>query len=139
MKACGAWIRQAAALIAVYPNVYADMSNSPLVYDEDYAKSFVGYLDEIFVKFPAVKRRVMYGSDFWLNRLDPGSDDFVKQFTAKLTAKFGAAVRADIMGTNALRFLGFLDDQGRKPAANRNRARLRRFYGTLPQPAWLAD
>jgi hypothetical protein len=43
------------------------------------------------------------------------------------------------MGTNALRFLGLLDDQGRKPPANRNRARLRRFYGALPQPAWLAD
>jgi predicted TIM-barrel fold metal-dependent hydrolase len=139
VKACGAWIRQAASLIAVYPNVYADMSNSPLVYDEVYAKSFLGYLEEIFRKFPAVQKRVMYGSDFWLNRLDPGADDFVKQFTTKLMAKFGPAVTTDIMGTNALRFLGLLDDQGRKPAANRNRARLRRFYGAVPQPAWLAD
>jgi predicted TIM-barrel fold metal-dependent hydrolase len=139
VKASGAWIRQAAALIAVYPNVYADMSNSPLVYDEAYARSFLAHLEEIFRRFPVAQRRVMYGSDFWLNRLDPGADDFVKQFTAKLTARFGAAVCADVMGTNALRFLGFLDEQGRKPAASRNRARLRRFYGALPQPVWLTD
>jgi predicted TIM-barrel fold metal-dependent hydrolase len=139
VKACEAWIRQAAALIAAYPNVYADMSNSPLVYDEEYAKNFLGYLDEILTKFPAVRTRLMYGSDFWLNRLDPGSEDFVKQFVAKLTAKFGAPFCSDVMGTNALRFLGFLDADGHKPAAGRNRARLRKFYGALPQPTWLAD
>jgi predicted TIM-barrel fold metal-dependent hydrolase len=139
VKACEAWIRQAAALISAYPNVYADMSNSWLVFDEDYAGKFLGYLEEIFAKFPTVRTRLMYGSDFWLNRLDPGTDSAVKKFTEKLTAKFGAAVCADIMGTNALRFLGFLDAAGNKPAGNRNRARLRKFYGAVPQPAWLAD
>jgi predicted TIM-barrel fold metal-dependent hydrolase len=134
-----AWIRQAAALMAAYPNVYADLSNSPLVYDEGYATRFLGWLDEIFRRYPAAKQRVMYGSDYWLSRLDPGADDAVKRFTAKLTARFGAAACADVMGTNALRFLGMLDDQGRKPAQGRNRARLRRFYGGLPQPAWLGD
>jgi predicted TIM-barrel fold metal-dependent hydrolase len=134
-----AWIRQGAALMAGYPNVYADLSNSPLVYDDGYATRFMGWLDDVFKQVPVVRKRVMYGSDFWLSRLDPGADDAVKRFIAKLTGKFGAALCADVMGTNALRFLGLLDDQGRKPPLGRNRARLRRTYGGIPQPAWLGD
>jgi predicted TIM-barrel fold metal-dependent hydrolase len=141
VAACGAWMRQAAALMNAYPNVYADFANSPLVHDELYATKDLGWLDDIFKRFPRVRKRVMYGSDFWLNRLDPGADDFVKAFQTKLDKRFGPDQRADAMGTNALRFLGFLDDQGKKPAAaaGRNRARLRRFYGQVPQPTWLFD
>jgi predicted TIM-barrel fold metal-dependent hydrolase len=134
-----AWMRQAAALMSAYPNVYADVADSPLVYDDAYARAYLGHLDEVFKRFPKVRKRVMYGSDFWLNRLDPGADGAVKAFQTQLDARFGAELRADAMGTNALRFLGLLDDQGKKPAAGRNRARLRRFYGQLPQPGWLAE
>jgi predicted TIM-barrel fold metal-dependent hydrolase len=133
VEAAGAWIRQAAALMSVYPNVYADLSNSALVYDEAYATRYLGHLEAIFKRFPNVPRRIMYGSDFWLNRLAAGSDIFVTQFNAKLGKKFGDVVRADIMGTNALRFLGFAGDA----TARRNRARLRSFYGAQPLPSWL--
>src|SRR5450432_3418242 len=134
VEATGAWIRQAAALMSVYPNVYADLSNSALVYDEAYATRYLGHLEAIFKRFPNVPKRIMYGSDFWLNRLEAGADVFVTQFNAKLGKKFGEVVRADIMGTNALRFLGFAGDA----TAKRNRARLRAFYGAQPLPSWLA-
>jgi predicted TIM-barrel fold metal-dependent hydrolase len=133
VEAAGAWIRQAAALMSVYPNVYADLSNSALVYDEAYAARYLGHLEAIFKRFPNVPKRIMYGSDFWLNRLEAGSDVFVTQFNAKLGKRFGDVVRADIMGTNALRFLGFAGDA----TARRNRARLRACYGAQPLPSWL--
>jgi hypothetical protein len=41
------------------------------------------------------------------------------------------------MGRNALRFLGFLEDDNR-PRSGKAAARLRRFYGAAPAPTWLA-
>jgi hypothetical protein len=62
----------------------------------------------------------------------------VTQFSTKLETKFGPSQRADMMGPNALRFLGFHDDCGKPSAKSRNAIRLRSFYGDTPQPAWLA-
>jgi predicted TIM-barrel fold metal-dependent hydrolase len=144
-----AWIRQAAALIQVYPNVYADLSNSPLVFDPEYAARYVPYLREIVARFPKVKARLMYGSDWWLNRLQAGSESFPAAIRLVLAgartaevggaALFGAEEMADVMGRNALRFLGFLDE-GNQPRAGRAARRLRVFYDGLraAPPVWVA-
>jgi predicted TIM-barrel fold metal-dependent hydrolase len=138
VAACGAWIRQAASLMDAYPNVYADMSNSALVYDDEYAKKYLDHVGNVFTRFPKAAKKVMYGTDFWLNHLGPKADEFVTQFSTKLETKFGPSQRADMMGPNALRFLGFHDDCGKPSAKSRNAIRLRSFYGDTPQPAWLA-
>jgi predicted TIM-barrel fold metal-dependent hydrolase len=131
-----AWIYQAAALIERHPNVYADLSNSPLVYDAAYGQRLRALLGDVIARYPKVKRRLMYGSDWWLSGLDPDAAAAVGQFHATLGGLFGADGLADLMGRNALRFLGLLDDDSR-PRAGAAGARLRAFYGTAPLPAWL--
>lgn len=130
------WIFDAAALMDRYPNVYADLSNSPLVYDAAYRPRFVSLLAEVIARHPKVKRRIMYGSDWWLSGLDPGATAAVEQFRATLGGLLGGDGLGDLMGRNALRFLGLLDEQGRA----RNgaaAARLRRFYAGARPPVWL--
>lgn len=131
-----AWIYQAAALIDGHPNVYADLSNSPLVYDAAYGKRLCALLADVIARYPKVKRRLMYGSDWWLSGLDPDATAAVRQFRATLGGLLGPDGVADLMGRNALRFLGFLDDDGR-PRAGASTARLRRFYAGAPAPVWL--
>ena len=119
-----------------YPNVYADLSNSPLVYDRAYAQRLVPLLADVIARHPAVKRRLMYGSDWWLSGLDPDATLAVDRFRATLGGLLGPEGLADVMGRNALRFLGFLDDDGR-PRGGLAAARLRRFYAGAPLPTWL--
>jgi len=131
-----AWIYQAAALIEGHPNVYADLSNSPLVYDAAYRQRLVPLLADVIARYPKVKRRLMYGSDWWLSGLDPDADAAVDQFRATLGGLLGPDGLADLMGRNALRFLGFLDDDNR-PRGGAAAARLRKFYAAAPLPPWL--
>jgi predicted TIM-barrel fold metal-dependent hydrolase len=138
VQACNAWIRQAALLIQDYPNVYADMSNSPLVYDPAYRQRFLGWLDTLKGKYDKLPKRIMYGSDWWLNRFGPDWTKFVTAFTAAFEQHDGW-IATDILGGNALRFLGFIGDDGAFLPKNRNRVRLAAFYKSagVPSPAWL--
>jgi predicted TIM-barrel fold metal-dependent hydrolase len=138
VEARTAWMRQAAVLIESYPQVYADLSGSPLIYDAAYATRFGGHLRSLCARFPRLTRRLMYGSDWWLNRFEPGGAGMVEAFEGRLDAWLGAPARAAIMGRNALRFLGFLDEDDRLAPHNRSPERLRAFYGDQPVPAWLA-
>ncbi|HVV16611.1 MAG TPA: amidohydrolase family protein [Polyangia bacterium] len=131
-----AWTDQAVALIDSYPNVYADLSNSPLVYDDAYAARLRAVLPELFARHPRLKRRLMYGSDWWLSALDPLADQAIDRFEAVLSPLLTPDERTDVMGRNALRFLGFLDDQNR-PRSGAAAGRLRAFYGAAPRPSWL--
>ena len=135
-ETAGAWIYQAAALIERYPNVYADLSNSPLVYDAAYAVRLVALLSDVMARYPKVKRRLMYGSDWWLSSLDQDSEAAVAKFRSTFGILLPPDGVADVMGRNALRFLGLLDDAGR-PRAGAAAGRLTRFYGGTPGPAWL--
>ncbi len=136
VKTADAWIYQAAALIDRYPNVYADLSNSPLVYDPAYGRRLCALLADVMARYPRVRRRLMYGSDWWLSGLDPEAAAAVGQFRATLGGLLGPDGLTDLMGRNALRFLGFLDDAGR-PRSGAAAARLRRFYAGRPRPVWL--
>jgi predicted TIM-barrel fold metal-dependent hydrolase len=131
-----AWIYQAAGLMDRYPNVYADLSNSPLVYDRAYAERLVPLLADVILRHPEVKHRLMYGSDWWLSGLDPDATLAVDRFRATLGGLLGPEGLADVMGRNALRFLGFLDDAGR-PRVGLASRRLRTFYGGALTPSWL--
>jgi predicted TIM-barrel fold metal-dependent hydrolase len=132
-----AWIQQAATLIEHHAHVYADLANSPLVYDTKYAARLIVLLRDIVARFPKVKRRIMYGSDWWLARLDPEAGKAAERFRAVLGEVLTPGELDDVMGRNALRFLGFLDDDNR-PRSGKAAARLRRFYGGALAPAWLA-
>ncbi len=90
----------------------------------------------MIARHPKVKRRLMYGSDWWLSRLDPDAEQAVARFRAVLGAMLLPSELADVMGRNALRFLGFLDDNNR-PRDARAARRLRAFYAGAALPPWL--
>jgi predicted TIM-barrel fold metal-dependent hydrolase len=135
-EACELWLRKIASLMQRYPNVYADTGASLVPVEEAHQKRYLSLLQKVYADYPRVAKRLMYGSDYWLNALEPNSERFVDTFSALYRAHF-PELHTDFFGTNALRFLGFVDDQGQKSAHNRNRARLTAWYGTLPRPAWL--
>jgi predicted TIM-barrel fold metal-dependent hydrolase len=130
------WIHQGAVLVERFANVYADLANSPLVYDATYAARFVTILREVVKRNPRVKRRLMYGSDWWLSKLDPEAALAADRFRSTLANVLTPDEVDDVMGRNALRFLGLLDD-GNKPRSGKAAARLRRFYAGTPLPPWL--
>jgi hypothetical protein len=78
----------------------------------------------------------MYGSDWWLSRLDPDATLAVTRFRSTLAEVLTPDEVTDVMGRNALRFLGLLDDANRQ-RAGRAAVRLRKFYGGAPLPPWL--
>ncbi len=131
-----AWTDEAIALIETHPNVYADLSNSALVYDDAYAARLRAQLPGLLARHPRLKRRLMYGSDWWLSALDPLANRAVERFDAVLSPVLTPDERADVMGRNALRFLGFLDDDNR-PRSGAAARRLRLFYGRAARPLWL--
>lgn len=131
-----AWTDEAITLIETYPNVYADLANSALVYDDAYAERLRALLPGLLARHPRLKRRLMYGSDWWLSALDPFADRAVDRFQAVLSPALTPDERAGLMGRNALRFLGFLDEQD-APRPGAAARRLRGFYGAAPRPPWL--
>ena len=137
LKACEAWVRQAAVLIQKHKNVYADLSNTALPVEAGYDARYLPVLKEVFARYPRTRQRLMYGSDFWVNRIEPQADLDFDAFADLLPkAGFDAPVVAGILGANALRFLGLLDDSGKKPTTP-NRTRLTAFYDSNTLPAWL--
>jgi hypothetical protein len=112
------------------------MANSKLVFDGEYGKRFVPVLQAMFARYPVTRDRVMYGSDFWLNHLDPGTAHSVDAFSETCDSQFTdvPGLRQKVMGANALRFLGFGD-----APPNQNRTRLRAYYGRInaAAPGWL--
>jgi predicted TIM-barrel fold metal-dependent hydrolase len=138
VEARHAWMRQAAELIEEHAHVYADLSSSPLIYDAAYASRFGAHLQALCARFRRLPSRLMYGSDWWLNRFEPGAATAVAVFQRRLEDWLGPGGRDAVMGRNALRFLGLLDQDDRLALGNRNHQRLRAFYGAAPPPAWLA-
>lgn len=139
LAACGAWMRRCGVLMQRYPNVYADMSSSPLPFRAGFRERYMALLGETFSRFPRTRLRLAYGSDFWLSKLQPNSELAVDAFYDSLSGAFDAPQVGDLMGTNALRFLGILGDDGQPDGENRNRRRLLAFYaaeGVTP-PEWM--
>jgi predicted TIM-barrel fold metal-dependent hydrolase len=138
MLACESWIRQAVALVAKYDNVYGDLSGSDLASGASSATTYAKLLDQCLAN-PTVGKRLMFGSDWWLNRFFEGADDYVGLFQNGLThlSSYTDDLRNDVMGGNAIRFLGF---GGGDPAKRtKNGKRLADQYaaaGATP-PSWL--
>lgn len=137
LRACESWMRQAAVLMQNFEHVYADVSNSKLPSDSDYAEQFTGLLKELFTTYPKCRKRLMYGSDWWMNVRTPDHLKFPSEFEKHFSDIAGKLddgdLTRDLMGENALRFLGF-DNPG-----NANNQRLHAFYQNEPSPSWLAS
>ena len=137
-KACDAWIRQACYLIDKFENVYGDLSGSDINLDAT-ADAYARLLKQAFARYPSVPKRLMYGGDWWLNRFSDGAPDYLNKFKANFARLFPGEtdLLADVLGRNALRFLGFAQPGGGHAANGDRVARLYRA-ASQPLPPWLA-
>ena len=136
-QACEAWIRQATYLMNQYENVYADLSGSAFNESDDVAGSYAKLVQKAFSKYGSVPKRLMYGSDWWLNRFFEGAPVYFETFRTSFAKLFPGRndLLADVLGNNAIRFLGLGGG-----ARTRNADRLVRVYQAAhqPVPPWLA-
>lgn len=128
------WPWKAARLMDTYPNVYADVGNHK-IYDAKVRATYLGLLESIFAKHPAVVDKVMFGSDWYMLAAMPEADRFLATYRKAYQQAFGAAKTRRFLGANALRFLGF--DDAQNPNNQRVRARYER-HAPANLPAWLA-
>lgn len=138
LRSCESWLRQAGVLMDKYENVYADLSGSDLNTDAT-AATYAGFLRQSFAKYKSIPKRMMYGSDWWLNRFFDAAPNYLAKFQANFARLFPdePQMLADVLGQNALRFLGLTGDGGRLPA---NGERVVALYQSshMPLPAWLS-
>ncbi len=138
------WPSRFVQLIDRYPNVYADVGNSKVPASDGYRDRFGQLLqhflggDDPNAEQQKRRRRVLYGSDWWMNVRNPCHQQFLESFRELMEERFDAATVDAFMGLNALRWLGFIDDADELDLQNRNRSRLVDFYGPHPTPRWLA-
>jgi predicted TIM-barrel fold metal-dependent hydrolase len=138
-RACEAWIRQATALIDRYDNVYGDLSGSAFNGSPESAASYAKLLQIAFDRAPGkTTKRIMYGSDWWLNRFFDGAPTYLSTFRTQFAKSFPGRteLHADVLGANALRFLGFRDEGGARSANGERLASVYKSAGQ-PAPAWL--
>ena len=135
------WAERFLALIDEHPHVYADVGCSKFPVDPGYRARYLEVLAAILDQpDPDVqtkrRRRLMFGTDFWLNALAAEHRQFLDVFRDEIEGHFGVPARDEFMGGNALRFLGLRGEDDEPDPANLNRQRLIAFYEGNPVPDW---
>ena len=135
------WAERFVALIDKYPHVYADVGCSKFPVDAGYRSRYLEVLSAILNEPDSDvqskrRRRLMFGTDFWLNALTPNHRQFLDVFRDEIERHFGDHARDEFMGGNALRFLGLRGEDDTPDSGNLNRQRLIDFYGGNPVPDW---
>jgi predicted TIM-barrel fold metal-dependent hydrolase len=136
---CLVWSMEIASLMQRYDYVYTDIADSALGYDPAYEARYLPLLNQIFAKYPKAPKRILYGSDWWMNELEPDPANYFRTVKQSVE-KNQSSVAGDIMGAAALRYLGFREDDGKVNDCNPNWRRLMAYYKAhnAAVPAWLA-
>ena len=139
------WSARFVRLIDEYDHVYADVGNSKFAISESYRNRFrplltalLGPADTHDATLVKRRRRVMFGSDYWMNTLSPDHDGYLDAFRDHLGGVFDGPSRGWFFGQNALRFLGFTNEQDQPDESLPANQRMRAFYDPHDLPAWLA-
>lgn len=137
------WPVEFIRLIDEYPHVYADVGNSKLPVSTKYRDTFMKLLVSLLGdenpddRQLRRRRRILYGSDYWMNNLAPDHDDFLTGFDDAIRDRFDEQTHEAFMGRNALRWLGITDGDDEIDTDNKNRQRLVDFYGPHDAPGWM--
>jgi predicted TIM-barrel fold metal-dependent hydrolase len=132
------WTKEVAELIqgGGYGFVYADFGDFANILNRDPSDrtaAILGKLAPLLAANPAVRDRLLYGTDFHLLGREPGYEAFYARNVAQMQAALGVPDLKGFLGGNAVRFLGL--EPGRKA-----RARLEKFYTDhMKSPAKLAQ
>src|SRR5574341_534614 len=123
---CLVWAKHIAGLMEKHEGVYADLSNSPLgladppadptkdcpadkeetaTHDRCYRTRFQPFLEGLLEAHPVVAKRIMYGSDWWLNALGDGRASFRRRLTEIMPKMKGVGGR-DFFEKKAHEFIG---------------------------------
>jgi len=151
---CVAWAKHIVSrLMVTHPNVYADLSFSPLLGAKDDRERYMKYLlKELLPEGRDVlPKRLLYASDWWLYALVPDFKNSHACFQAMLhdvsagsgmSDESSVQLQHDFMGLNALRFLGLRDADGKVVETSKTFERLNAYYnrpdirGTR-SPGWM--
>ncbi|MER7555875.1 amidohydrolase family protein [Nocardioides sp. NPDC126508] len=142
------WPMRYLALMDEHEHVYADVGCSRYAFDAAYRRRFDAFLgailgssagagagvDEVEAKR---RRRLMFGSDYWMNTLDGKPAEALNEFSRGIERQFGAETVEQFRGGNALRWLGLTDEKDQIDPESRSHRRLVDFYGEQPLPDWL--
>lgn len=138
------WTATIVAMMAAYPNLYADLSDYDAVAErtadqkaknETVLRALNGILDS---QGGPARSRLMYGTDWVMLSKAPGNGAYYEGMRTGLTSRLGmsATQAAGFMGMNAARFLGIALENGGKP---KSRQRLEAFHarhGGVPASFW---
>jgi predicted TIM-barrel fold metal-dependent hydrolase len=131
--ACYTWTWDIARGLATYDGLYADVGCQH-VDDAALMQVHFGVLKQIAGTCPKMADRLMFGTDWYMEAVNPNPNAFLDEYKSRYLAAFGANQTAKFMSANALSFLGF--GAGNLTA---NGQRLRQRYhdlGVTP-PSWL--
>lgn len=137
------WPSRFVELMDRHVHVYADVGNSKFPLSDSYRTQYLALVSLLLGGAnpdpPQAKRRrrLLYGSDFWMNTLSPRHDAYLTGFETAFRETFDGATVEGFMGRNALRFLGFTGEDDRADLSNRNRQRFVAFHGPHDTPEWL--
>jgi hypothetical protein len=120
------WTKEVAELIqgGGYGYLYADFGDFANILDRDptdKTAAILGNLTPLLAANPAVRDRLLYGTDFHLLGREPGYEAYYAKNVAKMQTALGVPDLKGYLGGNAVRFLGL--EPGKKA-----RARLEKFY-----------
>ncbi|HVE87980.1 MAG TPA: amidohydrolase family protein, partial [Myxococcales bacterium] len=129
------WLDDAVAILKEpsHPFVYADIGDADI--QRAHLAAHIAELKAHGVfSSPAVMNRLLYGSDWFMDKLNAGGAlQYLQAIEAAVGAEVPRATLERFLSANALEFLGLTD-----PASG-NLRRLRQFYAGLkvPLPRWL--
>jgi predicted TIM-barrel fold metal-dependent hydrolase len=127
------WTRDIANGMAAHDGLYADVGCQHV----DDAALMQVHFDELETLAQSTKMtdRLMFGTDWYMEAINPNPNAFLTEYQSRYNAAFGAAETAKFMTGNALNFLGF--SAGNLTA---NGKRLQQRYTDLgvATPSWLA-
>ena len=134
VKKGGGWSREFARLMLSYPNVYGDVGSFGTIGEDKKRNEFSRGLGKLLKKFPALRERILYASDWFMET----STDYYKDFhealwslDGTLTGNGEPALSERFFGGNAAEFLGL-------HKGNKARERLEEFYRRQNfAPAWI--
>src|SRR5262249_47443832 len=112
-------------LVKTSKNVFIDLSNSDLANERQY----IAMLKEA-LRDTTVARRVLYGSDWFMNTLSQDATSYLANLAGTLVDALGDDEVKQIVSANPQEFL-------LGPVGSCSRARLAAFYGDHEKPSWL--
>jgi predicted TIM-barrel fold metal-dependent hydrolase len=142
---CIMWAKHIAYLMERH-QVFADIGNSELAFDPVYAERYLAFLQEVLLPTSSnVARRMMYGSDFWMNVIHQDWADYYQRVQERLVSKVTSIENWPeyFNRANALCFLGFVDEAGKprsEALAHKRALAFHKQHGGEGQlPGWLTQ